>query len=220
MNKSGHRIIDILKDVRNERSPQWAQASFIACQVWVSSAVSIVVEPSSWEAFSAIWDGICAKSHYGLPDPWMGYVPWPPLISTIISMGRLGWQLKINGLFTGHKLYLLGIEEEIINDVKQDFPEFYHCAFVTCTTKTGIPRPLQTIKAIPPNFKSKKTYENELFDWTYPDGWIKLEDLELDIEEMLEGVLLDVTHETSLDETINYDSIISQGIGRNTIFKK
>ncbi|MHA1294869.1 MAG: hypothetical protein ACTSR3_11355 [Candidatus Helarchaeota archaeon] len=219
MNKSGYRIIDILKDVRNERAPQWSLASFIACQVWLSSAVSITVEPSSWEAFSAIWDGICAKQYYGLPDSWMGYVPWPPLISTIIGMGRLGWQLKINGLFTGHKLYLLGIEDEILSDLKQNFPEFYQCAFISFTTTTGIPRPLQTIQSVPPNLRKKETYKNEEFTWKYPEGWIQLEDLEMDVDDILKGVLLDVTHETPLNEKIDKSRIISRGIGRNTKFE-
>ena len=220
MNKAGHRISDILRDVRNERSPQWASSSYIACQVWVSSAVSIVVEPSSWEAFSAIWDGISAKTHYGLADSWMGYFPWPPIINTIISTGRLGWQLKINGLFSGHKLYLLGMEDEILDGLKENYPEFYHCGFISCTSTTGIPRPLQTIKSIPPNLKNKRTYRNESFDWIYPDGWIKLEDLEMECEEMLKGVLLDVTHETALEEKITSKDIISQGIGTNTILRK
>ncbi|NVM52433.1 MAG: hypothetical protein HWN66_01935 [Candidatus Helarchaeota archaeon] len=219
MNRAGHRIIDILKDVRNERTPQWTSASYMACQIWLSSAVSVGFEPSSWEAFSAIWDGISAKKTYGLPDSWMGYTPWPPLIATIIAMGRLGWQLKVNGLFSGHKLYLLGMEEEIKQGIKTDMPEFYHQAYISFTTTTGIPRPLQTITAVPPNLKDKATYENETFDWKYSEGWIQLEDLGIDVDEMLEGVFLDVTHETPLEEKIDSQKIISRGIGRTTKFE-
>ncbi|NVM03902.1 MAG: hypothetical protein HWN67_16340 [Candidatus Helarchaeota archaeon] len=219
MNKSGHRIIDILKDIRNERAPQWATSDFMVCTVWLTSAVSVIAEPSSWEAFSAIWDGISAKSHYGLADTWMTYIPWPPMIATIIAMGRMGWQLRINGLFAGHVLYLLGIEEEIIQGIKEDFPEFYECAYVSFTTKHGIPRPSQTLNSVPPNLKSKATYKNEKFDWQYPEGWITLEDLGLTIEEMLEGIYLDVTHETPLDEKIDSSKIVSRGIGRNTRFE-
>ncbi|MHA1377194.1 MAG: hypothetical protein ACTSRG_02320 [Candidatus Helarchaeota archaeon] len=218
MDKAGHRITDVLKDVRNERAPQWSLATFIACQVWESSAVSILVEPSSWEAFSAIWDGICAKQYYGLPDHWMTYVPWPPIISTIIATGRIGWQMKINGLFSAHKLYLLGIEDKILEDIKDEIPEFYQEGFISNTTSIGIPRPLQTMKSIPPNLRNKETYKKEKLDWTYPEGWIQLEDLGMDIEAMLNGVLLDVTHETPLNEKIDSQKIISKGMGRNTQF--
>ena len=219
MNKAGHRILDILKDVRNERTPQWADSLFCACQVWLSSGVSVGFESSSWEAFSAIWDGISAKQTYGLPDSWMGYTPWPPLIATIIAMGRLGWQLKVNGLFSGHKLYLLGTEDEIVQNLRNEMPEFYHHAYVSFTTTTGIPRPLQTITAVLPDLKDKVTYENETFDWKYSEGWIQLEDLGITIEEMHKGVFLNVTHETPLDEKIDSKKIISRGIGRNTRFE-
>ncbi|NVM30693.1 MAG: hypothetical protein HWN65_17770 [Candidatus Helarchaeota archaeon] len=219
MNKSGHRVMDILKDVRNERTPQWASASFVVCQVWLSAGVSVAFEASSWEAFSAIYDGISAKQIYGLPDAWMGYTPWPPLIATIILMGRLGWQLRVNGLFTGHKLYLIGVDKEIGQGLKDNFPEFYHSAYVSFTTTTGIPKPLQTMTAVPPNLKDKATYKNEAFDWKYSEGWIRLEDLGLDIEEMLEGMFLDVTHETPLEEKIDSQKIISRGIGRKTRFE-
>lgn len=218
MSKAGFKIADVLKDVRNERTPQWAGAFYADCQVWSSASLNVVVEPSSWEAFQNIYIGIAAKQKYGLPDPWMWYTPWPPMIATIIAMGMNGWNMKINGLFCGHHLYLIGMEEFFQEKLKTEFPEFYEKGFVSHTTEVGIPRPLQTLMAKSPNIKKKETYEKELFDWDYPPGWIRLEDLNLTHQEMLQGALLDVTHETPLNEPVTESNIISKGIGLNTKF--
>ena len=108
--------------------------------------MNIMAEPSSWEAFSEIWDGICAKKQYGLPDSWMTYIPWPPMIGTIIETGRLGWQLKINGLFSGGNLYLIALEEPITDGLKDELPEFYHASYISYTTTKGIPKPIHTLQ--------------------------------------------------------------------------
>ena len=69
--------------------------------------------------------------------------------------------------------------------------------------------------------KDKKTYEKEAFDWIYPEeGWIQLEDLGINIDEMQKGILLDVTHETPIEEKIDSKNIISKGIGRTTKFEQ
>ena len=67
--------------------------------------------------------------------------------------------------------------------------------------------------------KDKATYKNENLDWKYSEGWIQLDDLGIDIDEMLKGVFLDVTHETPLEEKIDSQKIISRGIGRTTKFE-
>ncbi|MFX1299203.1 MAG: hypothetical protein ACFFD2_30620, partial [Promethearchaeota archaeon] len=53
--KSGYRILDILQDIRNERSPQWADSAYSICMVWITSAVNIFSDPSNWNGLAEIW---------------------------------------------------------------------------------------------------------------------------------------------------------------------
>ncbi|MHA1382833.1 MAG: hypothetical protein ACTSR3_03645, partial [Candidatus Helarchaeota archaeon] len=84
----------------------------------------------------------------------------------------------------------------------------------------GIPLPWQTLECQPPNLKDKKVIQNEDFNFKFPnpEQFLKPSDLDLSLDEILNGVYLDVTHETK--EKVTKDHIISQGIGRNTIYVK
>lgn len=73
-----------------------------------------------------------------------------------------------------------------------------------------------TIACELPDFTDKSTYENEAFDWKYPNELtsIFLEDLGMDVEEALRGIYLDVTHETDPDLKIDRTFILATGYGR------
>ncbi|MHA1651537.1 MAG: hypothetical protein ACTSYB_15205 [Candidatus Helarchaeota archaeon] len=218
LTECGQRAIQILKDVRNERTPQWNASAYHISMVWGSGMANQLLIRSSWEGFANLWDGVNAKRAYGLPDYWFCYVPWPSFVHTLFMMSRQQWTSRICGLMTGHQLYLQGMEDIMTNWLQENFPELYHDVLKEHIEKNGIPPPAQTLECQLPNLKDKKTYETENFDWHYPNpqDFIKLEDLEIDFDTFIKGVLLNVTHETN--EKVTKAHIISYGIGRNTRF--
>ncbi|MHA1382832.1 MAG: hypothetical protein ACTSR3_03640, partial [Candidatus Helarchaeota archaeon] len=122
--KCGYKIIEILKDIRNERTPQWEHSSYHIAMTWNSGMSNVLLEQSTWEGFAEIWDGINVKKQ-GIPDYWFCYVPWPPMIRTLFSLPRPSWTLRITGLFLGHKFYLNGFEDIAVNWLKDNFPEVF-----------------------------------------------------------------------------------------------
>ncbi|MHA1652356.1 MAG: hypothetical protein ACTSYB_19395 [Candidatus Helarchaeota archaeon] len=220
MVKTGMQLIDILRDIRNERAPQFANSTYQVAMVWGSAAVNLLYEPSTYEIFAGLWDGLSTKS-YGLPDYYFCYVPSPPLVNTLVYLGRANFSLRMAGLSTDLKLYLQGIEKSMIKVAKEKMPEAWEVGTVQ-NFKNGIPRPKHTLTCKLPNLKDKKTYEREEFDWHYehPDCFIHIEDLGMSVEEALEGVYLDIDHETPYEEKIDESKIISTGIGIHTKIRK
>ncbi len=217
--KAGEKLTDVLKDMRNERTPQWADASYIICMVWASGVLNFVSEPSSYEAFAGIFDGINAKK-IGLPDTWMSYVPWPSFLNMLLMGGREKWTLGLCGLTTEHKIYFMPLEQKVVDWLGSQFPELWDKGIVE-GRKMGIPYPWQTLKVNLPEFKKKSTYEKEKFDFNYPSGdWITPTALDKTVEETYQGIYLDITHDTPKNEKATKDHIISMGIGRDTEYLK
>ncbi|NVM28134.1 MAG: hypothetical protein HWN65_04765 [Candidatus Helarchaeota archaeon] len=212
----GNKLQDILRDVRNERAPQWTNSTYIIGMVWGGAMANMLLERSSWEAFAGIWDGISAKKAYGMPDYWFAFVPWPPLINTMAIMGRKPFALRLAGLATGHQLYLQGLEKVGIDWLTNNFPEVWSVAIKKQLKETGIPPPSQTIECKLPKTKDKKTYKEGKFDWTYPnpDEFIQLDQLGVTFEDALEGVFTNITHES--EGPFTHDNVISIGLGKNT----
>ncbi|MHA1378114.1 MAG: hypothetical protein ACTSRG_07005 [Candidatus Helarchaeota archaeon] len=217
--KCGFRIIEVLKDIRNERTPQWEHSSYHIAMSWNSGMSNVLLEQSTWEGFAEIWDGVNSKK-LGLSDYWFCYVPWPAMINTLFGLPRHSWTLRITGLFLGHKFYLNGFEDIAVDWLKDNFPEVFDIAIKDQIEVEGIPLPWQTLECKPPNLKNKKVIQNENFDFKYPkpEQFLKPSDLDLNLEDILKGVFLDITHETK--EKITKDLIISQGIGKDTVYLK
>ncbi len=220
MTKTGLRLIDILRDVRNERTPQFASSTYQVAMVWGSAAVNLLYEPSCYEIFANLWDGLAAKN-YGLPDYYFCYVPAPAMVTTLVYLGRLSFTLRMAGLSTNLKLYLQGIEKNLVELAKRELPRSYEAGTIQ-NFKNGIPLPKHTLTCKLPNLKDKNVYEQEAFDWEYerPDRFLHIEDLGMTVEDALEGVYLDIDHETPYDEPIDESKIISTGIGLNTKIRK
>ncbi|MFX1450794.1 MAG: hypothetical protein ACFFCM_08130 [Promethearchaeota archaeon] len=217
--KAGAKLIDILKDVRNERSPQWSDSSYIICMVWISGIINLMGEASNYEQFAWIHDGINAKN-LGLPDIFFGYLPWPPMLNAYSLAGRNKWTLGLTGITTEHKVYLMALEEDGVKWVIENFPELWENA-VAIPRQEGIPYPWQTLERELPNYKKKSTFEREQFDYKFPPGdWITPESLGLTVEETCAGIYLDIDHQTSKNEKATSSHIISKGIGINTEFFK
>ena len=208
--------MDVLKDVRNERTPQFSAAPFVVCPVYGSAASNFLVENSNWEVLCGLCDGMNAKDVYKLPDYWFCYVPWPPFVKTLSLLGRGNFAKRLAGLSTNFRLYSQPVEDEMIPYLKGLIPEVWDLNFIRKWRTRGLPTPQMTIECKLADLTKKSTYEKEAFDWTYPENLkpIFLEDLELDIEDALHGIFLNVTHETDKDTKIDKTSILSTGYGR------
>ena len=220
LTKCGLRIIEVLKDIRNERTPQWNLSSYMISMVWGTGMSNALMERSTWEAFATIWDGVNAKKFYKLPDYWYCYVPWPPMVNTLFGLPRDSFSLRITGLFLGHKYYLQGLEKIAIDWLIEKFPEAYELAIKKQIEEDGVPLSWQTVECKTPKLSDSNTYETENFEFKYPkpENFIKASDLDLEFDEVLKGVYLDITHEHK--DKVTHDDIISIGIGRDSQYLK
>ncbi len=214
LSQAGFKLIDILKDVRNERAPQFATSSYMVGMVWGTGMSNVLAERSNWEAIANIWDGV-NPSHYGLPDYWFAFIPWPTLLKTLTHMPRRDFTLRMSGLTTGSQFVIGAIEEIGEKWITENFPEVWNVSFVD-QMKEGIPLPYHTINCKLPNTKKKETYRDSLFDWEYPSEppFLKMEDIDVTLDELVRGIFLDIDHE--FEDRADPSKIISKGTGMNT----
>lgn len=210
----GTRMIDILKDVRNERTPQWSASTYGTAMVYGMGMANLLLERSSWEAYASIWDGISTKK-MGLPDYWYCYVPWPSLILTMMQLGRPAFTTRFCGIATGHMLYIQGLEKTAIKWLSTDFPEVWQNAVIE-QFERGLPLPTHTLDCELPNLKDDRIYRESKFDWNYKDteNFLKLSKLDISIDEALKGILTDITHESK--GPYSKSNVFSIGMGMNT----
>jgi hypothetical protein len=214
----GYRMIDILKDVRNERTPQWVDSLYQTCAVWGTGAWNLAFEFSSYEGIAGLYDGIAAKM-YGLPDYWFSYIPWPPLVQTAIYSGRQKFIHYSVGLMAESRLYFQHLEDDWRDVTKRDFPEIWDSGIIQQWKTMGVPFPKQTLECQVPNFKREETYKTEKFEFIYPKGeWITLDRLRISLDDVFKGYYFDITHETDPQIEDIPSKIISTGIGRYTQF--
>lgn len=214
MTKAGYRVLDILQDVRNERTPQFANAAYSMAMLWVSAAVNLFVEPSGWNSLAEIWDGVNAKRVYGRPDAYFCYVPWPPILNLLFGMGRPEFTIRLTGLLTSHNLLINGFEPRMIQFYKEITPELWDI-LVRDMKGEGVPTPRMTLGCKPPDLKEKKVWKNEEFDFIYPSGaFIKPGEWGFSDEELFQGIQTDITHETPSEPLYGKEHIVSKGIGK------
>ncbi|NVM31278.1 MAG: hypothetical protein HWN65_20740 [Candidatus Helarchaeota archaeon] len=215
--KSGQRIIEVLKDIRNERTPQWSDSTYHICLCWMSEACNLGVEISNHESFAGVFDALTAKPKWHLFDNYVSLVPWPPLIPTFLNLGRRPFTLRLAGLFCEDYLYLQGLGDYWINWMKDAIPEIYELTLRARLEEDGVQFPVNTLNCEMPNLLDKNIYEKSEFSWKYPEGEkIFAADLGFTVEETLQGVYLDLTHESPASKSISSDNILSYGIGRST----
>jgi len=219
LTRTGEMLIDILRDIRNERSPQWATSSYHLGLTWGYATLAIAATLSNYESTGALWDGIQSKLSYGLPDYWFIYHPWPPFLQTLAMQGRKKMISVFTDMGVQGKMYCQGIEEPIVNFYKEHFSEMWELSVQDM--ENGVVTPRMTLECSPPNLRQKETYQKEEFEWKFPEGnRVTPDSLEMSLEEFLKGALLDITPEFPLDGEITKDLIISKGIGRKTAFVK
>ena len=219
MEKIAQLATDILLDVRNERSPEFADTPYSIGQVWGCVVFEAWCRPSCFETYSGIYDVLNAKRLYNLSDNLVTFYPIPSLLKTMLYQDRGSFTKKLAGLTNKGKLVLQPIEEEVrqsfLNDKLPDILTFMKHKW----DNLGTPTPRQSIGCIPPNLKDKKSYlDEESLVFKRPIGEkITLDTLNLTFEEALNGLYLDIDSETP-DEEISGEKIISKGWGRRTKF--
>lgn len=214
------RIREILIDIRNERTPQWANSSYSVALVFI--LVGITLGMSNWDSIGQIWDGVNAKSAHGLPHSLFLYEPWPPVLNTFFGLKRTDWMLAASRMLSGNQLYLQPTSKEFLAQAKKNFPDQFENILLLSSLglkKYGIPLPSQSLRAIPPKF-NQSTGEWESLEFKYPDGpRILYEDLDLSFDEVMSGVLFNITHKSKV-EKVTRDHIISIGHGLHTKYLK
>ncbi|MHA1425788.1 MAG: hypothetical protein ACTSQI_07355 [Candidatus Helarchaeota archaeon] len=213
MMKTGFRVTDILRDIRNERTPQWADSAYNICMVFASGGINISAEPTNWGDLAAVWDGLSTKRIYGAPDYWFCYIPWPPLLNTLTLVGRSGWTTRMAGLLTNHKLFINAFEPKHKAVFKEGVPEFWE--YVVSDMKgRGAATPRMVLNCISPDLKDRKKFQQEQFDWTYPnEARIKPFNWGLTEDAVFGGIITDITHDTPPESTYGKEHLIALGIG-------
>lgn len=214
----GSKCIDILQDIRNERTPQWAQSNYMTTLVWVSAVLNQIEYQSNYSALGGLWDGIEAGK-FGLPDYLFCYYPWPPLIRTFTYTGRSPFILRLAGLSTGHLLYTQGTTSRNLEWLERHVPELVDVFLRQAWETEGIHRPTQTITEEYPYLREKMDIPKRFSISSREQPRIFCEDLGLSWKDASSGVYLDVSHETPEDEPIDASKIISTGIGLQTKFR-
>ena len=213
--KSGFRVMDILKDVRNERSPQWADSAYSMSMVWAGGTLNMLMEPSNYNTVAELWDGVNAKRIYGMPDMVFGYVPWPPSLGLLLSMGRSEFIIRILGLLTQNNLFINAYEPKQMDFTKEITPEAWEF-LIRNMKENGVPTPRQSLGCKPPDLKNTKKFKNEEFDFIYPAGpRIMPYEWGLTEDEAFKGIYTDISHETPSEPVYRKEHIISMGVGLN-----
>lgn len=219
MNKASEKLIEVFKDIRNERTPQWANSMYYSASVWVSFALNVIFEPSNFESIASSYDGFAAKSEHKLPDYLFAFYPWPSMLNLFFLQGREAFSNKIAWLTTEGHLFLQPFEDSTLEVVQTLHAEIFEL-YKKWITERGIPFPIQTLKSSFPNAKNKKDPDNQ-FAVKYPEGeFVKIDDLGLEFEEVLKGAYLDITSETPVDEKLDSARVLSIGIGTGTKFRE
>lgn len=222
LSQTGARSIDILKDIRNERTPQWSNAAYYTIIVWGLGVSNAGLEISNFENIAYLHDGVNYKQ-WGFPDACFLFYPWPAFIKVLFDMDRPVFTKRFTGLTSGNKLYCQTAQFPGLAGYEGGYPYFanhpevYDVNYIKKWTKTGVPFPIQTLETKMPNIK-KDGIKNSDTPITYKDATgerIFAEDLNLTVEDAITGVYLDYDHEVKPKKAEPSD-ILSIGCGIRT----
>ncbi|MBD3230113.1 MAG: hypothetical protein GF329_18185 [Candidatus Lokiarchaeota archaeon] len=211
---SATNMMSILKDIRNERTPQWSHSTYHIANIYISGAINSMLELSNYGAYTQMWDGLATanKRFYNLHDHWFNFIPWPPMILALINAGRRKFAKRWAG-WTGNKLFINHIEDIILNWLKSDLPEIYESA-LTNQWEEGIEFPSQSLSS---SRILIKNYEKMGEYHTKSKGpKIHLEDLGITMENAFKGYYLRIDHKMKPTTDIDRSKIITEGLGRSS----
>ncbi len=215
----GLKAIDILSDIRNERTPQWSTSNYMTTLVWCSAVINQIEYNSNYEALGGLWDGIEAAD-LGLPDFLFCYCPWPPMIRTLTYLGRSQFILRLAGMSTEHHFFTQGVESKNFAWLEQHVPELLDLCIREGWEKKGIVRPSETITEEYPYLKEKKDVPKKYTLTSEEHSRVFCEHLGLNWKEAALGVFLNVTHEFPETEAIDSSKILSTGVGSESKIPK
>ncbi|MBD3228405.1 MAG: hypothetical protein GF329_09470 [Candidatus Lokiarchaeota archaeon] len=220
MKKSARYLIDILKDIRNERTPQWKNSDYYTVLLYSGGMCNAGLESSNYEILSYVWEGVNIDKTAGWRQYFLWY-PWPTFLQTIMRMPRKQCVLRMAGLISSHKHYINQMQfpgicgnpgDWFMDTIPETIDKLWYVKM-----DEGLPTPAQTLGYKAQDWREKKVFDELEFDYEYPKGEkITPEGLGMSKEELLRGVYLDINHETSLSEKIDETKIISKGMGRST----
>ena len=215
----GIKALDILRDIRNERTPQWSQSNYMTTIIWGSAVINQILYNSNFEAIGGLWDGVEATS-LGVPDYLFCYCPWPPLIRTMSYLGRARFILRIAGLTSEHKLFTQGLIKKNFDWLQRNVPALADQFLREAWEEKGVVRPSESVTEEYPFTKEKKDIPKKYTLSSQAHKRIKCEDLGISWREAASGVYLDVNHELPETEPIDVSNIISTGVGTEAKFWK
>jgi hypothetical protein len=210
----GERILTVLKDVRNERTPEFKDSPYQVLIAWGTVVAHLTYELSYYEAAGRLWDAFSAKRAYGMLDYGMVYYPWPQMIKMITFLPRGKYLERLLGLGTEGKMVIGKLEPKVQDFIKSNFPWDYENIVLEKIDKKGLPWPKQSLGVEAPDFRDNSIYEEEKFDWKFPKGKkITCHDLGLTVEETFEGIYLDIDMHTEIGSVDPSEKIIQRNIG-------
>ncbi|MHA1784234.1 MAG: hypothetical protein ACTSVY_11805, partial [Candidatus Helarchaeota archaeon] len=219
--KSAQRLEGILRDVRNERTPQFSNSLYTVSMCYSSAMFNIFAEMSCYETMGSVFDGLNAKNLYKLREMHFLYYPVPPLFSSLVYLPRANFIKSICGLTTSHKLITNTIEDGAMEWVKTELAEVYPFTYLSQWTTEGIPIPAITLGTeIPRKKKEMISPDGELAKKVPKGSRLTTENMDIPIDESHYGYLFDIDHESPLDLKLNPDLKISSGMGVNVKFFK
>ena len=214
--ETGIKATDILKDIRNERTPQWSKSPYYVIVVWGLGVANAGLEISNYENIAYIHDGVNYKK-WGFPDANFLFAPFPSFLRMLFNLDRTSWTKKFAGISTESKLYCQHMLEKAypMDWFMEHFTEC-HAMWVEKWTEKGIPFPSTSLNVKIPNIKKEIEKGTNKFDYKHDSNQgILLEDVGLSIEEALSGTYLDVDHEME-PKKLDHDDILSTNCGRDT----
>ncbi len=228
--KIAKSIIDVLKDIRNERTPEWSTSEYIVAITWMGAAVNSIYIVSNYESIVSLQDYFNAKRVYGLPMEWVGFFPQPPILNSFMFMDRPTFASRFGGLTSGNNLYFAGMEEYWYDWSMKELAEMMKITLYRSWGEGSTPEdkhygtllPAAEGHYEPPKFKKKDIYTTEKFDFIYSkkeyENWPVLtkETFNLDFETARKGVYTDINNLTTDKEELNESNIISLGLAKDT----
>ncbi|NHI92571.1 MAG: hypothetical protein EAX96_08705 [Candidatus Lokiarchaeota archaeon] len=208
---SSLKMIDILKDIRNERTPNRMQSTYHVATCWLSAAFNQAFDLSNYEAYGGFYDGVASQSVYKLSDYLFCFVPWPPIMKSLLYAGRRGFMKKWAS-WCGNKLLINQWEDSIINWVKEKNPETFNIIFNEGIE--NIPFPCDSL--LSKNILIENHKKTGFFFSENNLPTINIKDLVTTEEEWFKGLYLRVTPRTPNKTKIDESFIISKGMGKNT----
>jgi len=217
--EAGNKILDIMKDIRNEQDPDHAHSAYNVCIFLLSAGTNNGALSTNYEEYSWMWEGInmhkwgpemSKKYDFLTPlknaDTVQFYEPWPPIFYQLTRLPRPIWIKRICGLLTNSQLF----SQYILN--LKGFNKFAPVEETLLEAwEQGAPSPQMVLnhEIAPFGYKYPKVKGPRIYYW----------DLGIKKEDVLKGFLTNITFDTK-QEKFDESNLISIGHGLETKFVK